>query len=95
MKNQISPFQRINFLKLFSVVLLLVSFSNKLFSATVTGAPTAVSASIVSSTSAKVNFITYSNTLGTGTISYKVTATPGGLNATGTATGITVTGLTA
>ncbi|MEI6751971.1 MAG: fibronectin type III domain-containing protein [Paludibacter sp.] len=59
----------------------------------ISNAPTYVSASVASSTSAKVNFIvpTYS---GTGTINYTVTSSPGNVTATGTATGITVSGLT-
>jgi hypothetical protein len=59
----------------------------------ISNAPTYVSASVASSTSAKVNFIvpTYS---GTGTINYTVTSSPGNVTVTGTATGITVSGLT-
>ena len=62
--------------------------------ATITGAPTNISASIVSATSVKVNFITNSNSNGSGTIVYTVTSSPGGITATGSSSGITIAGLT-
>jgi Fibronectin type III domain len=59
----------------------------------ISNAPTYVSASVVSSTSIKVNFIVPTSS-GTGTINYTVTSSPGNITATGTAAGITVSGLT-
>ena len=61
--------------------------------ATVPGAPTAASA-IAGDTTATVSFVAPSSNGGATITSYKVTASPGGLTATGTISPITVSGLT-
>jgi len=62
--------------------------------ATVPGAPTSVSASFVSSTSASISFSAPASNGGSAILDYRVTSSPGGVTATGSGSPITITGLT-
>ena len=93
MKN--STIQTLSVSRKLIFIFFCLSFSVKSFGLIViSNAPTFVSASVVSSTSAKVNFVLPTSS-GSGTINYTVTSSPGNITATGTTTGITVSGLTA
>ena len=91
---QTSTFKTSSVIRTSVLIFFCLCFSVRSFGLIViSNAPSFVSASVVSSTSAKVNFVA-PNSTGSGTINYTVTSSPGNKTATGTATGITVTGLT-
>ncbi|MEI7503735.1 MAG: fibronectin type III domain-containing protein, partial [Paludibacter sp.] len=91
---QTSTFQKLSVFRTLAIIVLSLFFSVSSFGTIViSNAPSFVSASVVSSTSVKVNFIVPTSS-GTGTINYTVTSNSGNITATGTATGITLSGLT-